>query len=152
LISCTALYTVCCCVVGLWHLRAVVAILGKGLSEASFTTIFLYTTELYPTVVRQNGLGYTNFVSRVGVSVAPLILLLEDVWTVLPQIIISSVAIVSGLVALLLPETLNMRLPETIEDIEKPSKNAASSDCEEASGVFLGSKTTTDTQQQLPSK
>ncbi|XP_070697568.1 solute carrier family 22 member 7-like isoform X3 [Pempheris klunzingeri] len=37
---------------GLWHLRAVVAILGKGLSEASFTTIFLYTTELYPTVIR----------------------------------------------------------------------------------------------------
>lgn len=51
LITCTALYTVYC-VVGLWHLRAVVAILGKGLSEAAFTTIFLYTTELYPTVVR----------------------------------------------------------------------------------------------------
>lgn len=38
--------------VDLWHMRAAVAILGKGLSEAAFTTIFLYTTELYPTVVR----------------------------------------------------------------------------------------------------
>lgn len=55
-----------------------------------------------------------------GVSVAPLILLLEDVWTVLPQVIISSVAIISGLAALLLPETLNARLPETVDDIEKP--------------------------------
>uniref|UniRef100_A0A3B4UJH1 Solute carrier family 22 member 7-like n=1 Tax=Seriola dumerili TaxID=41447 RepID=A0A3B4UJH1_SERDU len=106
---------------GLWHVRAVVAILGKGLSEASFTTIFLYTTELYPTVILQNGLGYTSFMSRLGVSVAPLVLLLEDVWTLLPQIIICSVAIVSGLVALLLPETQNVRLPETIDDIEKPS-------------------------------
>uniref|UniRef100_A0A3B4UK65 Solute carrier family 22 member 6 n=1 Tax=Seriola dumerili TaxID=41447 RepID=A0A3B4UK65_SERDU len=105
---------------GLWHVRAVVAILGKGLSEASFTTIFLYTTELYPTVILQNGLGYTSFMSRLGVSVAPLVLLLEDVWTLLPQIIICSVAIVSGLVALLLPETQNVRLPETIDDIEKP--------------------------------
>ncbi|XP_029305359.1 solute carrier family 22 member 7-like [Cottoperca gobio] len=104
----------------LWHVRIVIAILGKGLSEASFTTVFLYTTELYPTVVRQNGLGYTIFVSRLGVSVAPLILLLEDVWTLLPQVIICSVAIVSGLVALLLPETLKEKLPETIEDIEKP--------------------------------
>ncbi|XP_006783570.2 solute carrier family 22 member 7-like [Neolamprologus brichardi] len=36
----------------LWHVRAIVATLGKGLSEASFTTIFLYTAELYPTVTR----------------------------------------------------------------------------------------------------
>uniref|UniRef100_A0A3Q0REJ4 Solute carrier family 22 member 7 n=1 Tax=Amphilophus citrinellus TaxID=61819 RepID=A0A3Q0REJ4_AMPCI len=104
----------------LWHVRVVVAALGKGLSEASFTTVFLYTTELYPTVIRQNGLGYTSFISRLGVSVAPLILLLEDVWTLLPQIILCSVAIISGLVALMLPETLNVRLPETIDDIEKP--------------------------------
>uniref|UniRef100_A0A3B4UJ75 Solute carrier family 22 member 6 n=1 Tax=Seriola dumerili TaxID=41447 RepID=A0A3B4UJ75_SERDU len=111
---------------GLWHVRAVVAILGKGLSEASFTTIFLYTTELYPTVILQNGLGYTSFMSRLGVSVAPLVLLLEDVWTLLPQIIICSVAIVSGLVALLLPETQNVRLPETIDDIEKPRRSSCS--------------------------
>lgn len=71
-------------------------------------------------LTRQNGLGYTSFMSRLGVSVAPLILMLEDVWTVLPQIIICSVAIISGLVSLLLPETLNLRLPETIDDIEKP--------------------------------
>ncbi|KAM9345110.1 solute carrier family 22 member 7-like [Symphorus nematophorus] len=105
---------------GLWHVRAVVAIVGKGLSEAAFTTIFLYTTELYPTVLRQNGLGYTGFVGRLGVSVAPLILLLEGVWTLLPQIIICSVAVISGLVSLLLPETMNERLPEVIDDIEKP--------------------------------
>ena len=65
-------------------------------------------------------MGYTSSISRVGVSVAPLILLLEDVWTPLPQIIISCVAMTAGLVALLLPETLNVRLPETIDDIEKP--------------------------------
>ncbi|XP_071336044.1 solute carrier family 22 member 7-like isoform X1 [Trachinotus anak] len=133
---------------GQWHVRAVVAILGKGLSEASFTTIFLYTTELYPTVVRQNGLGYTSFMSRLGVSVAPLILLLEDVWIPLPQIIICSVATVSGLVALLLPETQNVRLPETIDDIEKPRKKDTSSNSVETSGVFPESKTTTDPQQQ----
>lgn len=38
--------------VDLWHLRSVVAIIGKGFSEASFTTAFLYTTELFPTVIR----------------------------------------------------------------------------------------------------
>lgn len=33
-------------------LRSVVAIMGKGFSEAAFTTVFLYTSELYPTVLR----------------------------------------------------------------------------------------------------
>ncbi|KAE8281020.1 Solute carrier family 22 member 7 Organic anion transporter 2 [Larimichthys crocea] len=132
---------------GLWHLRAVVAILGKGLSEASFTTIFLYTTELYPTVIRQNGLGYTNFMSRLGISVAPLVLMLEDVWTVLPQIIICSVAIISGLMSLLLPETVNKRLPETIDDVEKPRRNDISSHSVESSGVLLELKSTTETKQ-----
>ncbi|KAK7901130.1 hypothetical protein WMY93_017899 [Mugilogobius chulae] len=32
----------------MWYVRAAVAILGKGASEAAFTTVFLYTTELIP--------------------------------------------------------------------------------------------------------
>nr|XP_046258894.1 solute carrier family 22 member 7-like isoform X1 [Scatophagus argus]XP_046258895.1 solute carrier family 22 member 7-like isoform X1 [Scatophagus argus] len=136
----------------LWHVRAVVAILGKGLSEASFTTVFLYTTELYPTVIRQNALGYNNFMSRLGVSVAPLILLLEDVWTLLPQIIICSVAIISGLLSLLLPETLDVRLPETIDDIEKPRGNDVSDGSVEHSGVFLELKSAADTSSEETSK
>ncbi|KAK1905828.1 Solute carrier family 22 member 7 [Dissostichus eleginoides] len=40
----------------LWHLRVIVGILGKGLSEAAFTTVYLYTTELYPTVAKRPGL------------------------------------------------------------------------------------------------
>ncbi|XP_068424511.1 solute carrier family 22 member 7-like [Clinocottus analis] len=132
---------------GLWHARAGVAILGKGLSEAAFTTLFLYTTELYATVVRQNGLGYTSFMSRLGVSVAPLILLLEDVWSVLPQIIICSAAVVAGLAALLLPETLNVKLPETIEDIERPRGNKVSSSSEEPPALFLEIQSTADVEQ-----
>ncbi|XP_023651982.1 solute carrier family 22 member 7-like [Paramormyrops kingsleyae] len=106
----------------LWHFRTVIAVLGKGLSEASFTTVFLYTTELYPTVLRQNGVGYTNFMARMGGSVAPLILLLEDVWKPLPQVILCVVAMLSGFVAMLLRETHHTRLPETIEDIEQTRK------------------------------
>lgn len=56
----------------------------------------------------------------VGVSVSPLVMLLEDVWQLLPHIVYCTVAVGSGLLILLLPETLNTRLPELIEDIEKP--------------------------------
>ncbi|XP_067311710.1 solute carrier family 22 member 7-like isoform X2 [Pseudorasbora parva] len=102
-----------------WTFRTVIAVLGKGLSEASFTAVFLYTTELYPTVMRQNGLGYTSFMARLAASICPLIMLLVDMWILLPEIIFCTVAIFSGLIALLLPETQNARLPETIEDIEQ---------------------------------
>ncbi|XP_066539035.1 solute carrier family 22 member 7b.1 [Hoplias malabaricus] len=107
-----------------WIPRTVVAVLGKGFSEASFTSVFLYTTEIYPTVLRQNGLGFCSCVARVGVSLAPMASLLEETWTPLPQILFCSVAIISGLIALLLPETRNVRLPETIEDVEQTRKRS----------------------------
>ncbi|XP_015267344.1 PREDICTED: solute carrier family 22 member 7-like [Gekko japonicus] len=100
-------------------LRSVVAITGKGFSEAAFTTIFLYTPELYPTVLRQKGLGFCSFMARLGGSVAPLVFLLDTVWTFLPQVTYCAMAVLCGSAAFLLPETLNVCLPETIEDTEK---------------------------------
>ncbi|KAL6110728.1 slc22a7 [Pungitius sinensis] len=126
-----------------WIIRTVVAVIGKSMSEASFTIIFLYTTELFPTVIRQNGLGYTSFVARLGVSISPLVVLLEDVWHLLPAIIYCAVAVGSGLVAWLLPETLNTRLPESIEDIEKPrGQSTRNKDFQKKSNLLI----MTDTQ------
>ncbi|NXR45067.1 S22A7 protein, partial [Hippolais icterina] len=99
-------------------LRSVVAIMGKGFSEAAFTTVFLYTSELYPTVLRQNGMGYTSFLARLGGALAPLVLLGDAAWRSLPEVTYCAVAVCSGAVAFLLPETLHARLPEDIEDVE----------------------------------
>ncbi|KAJ8361533.1 hypothetical protein SKAU_G00180580 [Synaphobranchus kaupii] len=111
--------------------RSIVAILGKGCSAASFTTVTLFTSELYPTVVRQNGMGYSSCMARLGVSIAPLIILLDDLWEPLPQVIICTVAIASGLLATLLPETMNKRLRETIEDVEQTRKGLVSQPVQE---------------------
>ncbi|XP_051725185.1 solute carrier family 22 member 7-like isoform X1 [Ctenopharyngodon idella] len=130
-----------------WTFRTVIAVLGKGLSEASFTTVFLYTTELYPTVMRQNGLGYTSFMARLGASICPLIMLLEDMWTLFPEVIFCTMAIFSGLIAWLLPETNNARLPETIEDIEETRKKPVYFTTEDQSNVLLKLPISTDTMQ-----
>ncbi|XP_077341587.1 solute carrier family 22 member 7-like [Lithobates pipiens] len=98
--------------------RTAVAITGKGFSEAAFTGLILYTAELFPTVIRQNGIGYTSFVGRIGASVAPLIFLLDDIWHLLPQTIFCVTAVTCSFVACLLPETINVPLPETIADVE----------------------------------
>ncbi|XP_074518171.1 solute carrier family 22 member 7-like [Halichoeres trimaculatus] len=107
-------------------IRTAVGALGKTCAEAAFTTVFLYTTELYPTVMRQNGLGYCSFIARFGVSVSPLILVLEEVWGHLPSTIFTLVAFAGGLSASCLPETTNVRLPETIEDVEQTRRRSIS--------------------------
>uniref|UniRef100_A0A8C6U2D3 Solute carrier family 22 member 7b, tandem duplicate 3 n=1 Tax=Neogobius melanostomus TaxID=47308 RepID=A0A8C6U2D3_9GOBI len=103
-------------------IRTVVAIIGKGCSSAAFGTLVLYSSELYPTVLRQNGMGYNSFMARLGVALAPLVLLLDDVWQELPQVVLCCMAVLGGIVARTLSETRNRFLPETIEDIEKKNK------------------------------
>ncbi|XP_052386660.1 solute carrier family 22 member 7-like [Carassius gibelio] len=106
-----------------WVGRTVVAVLGKGFAVAAFCTIVLYSSELYPTVLRQNGMGYNSFLARLGVSVAPLVLLLDSFWGHFSQTILCSVALIASLVAWQLPETRDRCLPETIEDVEGTGKN-----------------------------
>ncbi|XP_074486059.1 solute carrier family 22 member 7-like [Sebastes fasciatus] len=106
--------------------RTALGALGKMFAEASFATVFLHTTELYPTVMRQNGLGYCSFIGHIGVSVSPLIILLEEVWGHLPSTIFSLMAVAAGLSASFLPETHNIRLLETIEDVEHTRKRSIS--------------------------
>ncbi|XP_075705646.1 solute carrier family 22 member 7-like [Rhinoderma darwinii] len=100
------------------HWRSVVAILGKGFSEAAFTTAFLFTAELYPTVLRQTGLGFCSFMTRLGSSMAPLVILLDDFWTLLPSVVFSCMSLVSGAAAFFLTETRNIQLRETIQEVE----------------------------------
>ncbi|XP_017331340.2 solute carrier family 22 member 7 [Ictalurus punctatus] len=130
-----------------WTFRTIIAVLGKGLSEASFTTVFLYTTELYPTVLRQNGLGYASFIGRLGASISPLVMLLEDVWLQLPQVVFGVMAVLLGLVAFLLPETNNARLPETIQDIEQTGTRSFCMDTRDQSKSPLNKDMTEDTVQ-----
>nr|XP_057936572.1 solute carrier family 22 member 7-like [Doryrhamphus excisus] len=99
--------------------RTTVAALGKMFSEAAFTVLYLYTAELYPTVMRQNGFGCCSFLARLGVSLTLPVTLLEEVWVPLPGIVFSLMAFTAGLLTLLLPETNKVRLPETIEDVER---------------------------------
>ncbi|XP_075857916.1 organic anion transporter 3 isoform X2 [Microcebus murinus] len=60
-------------------LRTVLAVFGKGCLSSSFSCLFLYTSELYPTVIRQTGMGASNMWTRVGSMLAPLVKITETI-------------------------------------------------------------------------
>ncbi|XP_042296227.1 solute carrier family 22 member 6-A-like isoform X4 [Sceloporus undulatus] len=102
--------------------RTALAVIGKGCLSAAFNCTFLFTTELYPTPVRQTGLGFGSTMARVGGIVAPLAKMMEDYYALLPPIVYGAVPIFSGIIACFLPETLNVPLPDTIEDVENRAR------------------------------
>lgn len=92
----------------------------------SFPTVYLYGGELFPTVVRNVGIGVASMVARVGSMVAPFVAGLSIHW--LPPIIFGVVPLLGAALVFLLPETLGAPLPETMEDGEEfgKKKNAES--------------------------
>ena len=51
--------------------------IGKFSITASFTVVYVYTTELYPTVIRNTGLCLSSMVGRLGSISAPYVSYIE---------------------------------------------------------------------------
>lgn len=108
------------------YLVVVLAMLGKMAITASYGTVYVFTAEQFPTPVRNVGLGASSMMARVGGILAPYINALSAIWPPIPLIIFGTLAFISGLLSLLLPETLNKKLPETIEEGERFGKKVKS--------------------------
>ncbi|KAK4316267.1 hypothetical protein Pmani_012560 [Petrolisthes manimaculis] len=93
--------------------------LGKFFTTPVFQLQYVYTSELFPTTVRNMAVGTCSMVARIGCVITPYILtLLGDVHYALPSTVFAVFAMSAGLLTLLLPETTNALLPETTEEIE----------------------------------
>ncbi|XP_023420065.1 solute carrier family 22 member 6 isoform X3 [Cavia porcellus] len=98
--------------------RTSLAVLGKGCLASSFNCIFLYTGELYPTVIRQTGLGVGSTLARVGSIVSPLVSMTAELYPTAPLFIFGAVPVAASAVTALLPETRGQPLPDTVEDLD----------------------------------
>ncbi|XP_004541810.1 solute carrier family 22 member 16 [Maylandia zebra] len=107
-------------------LTIVLSMIGKFAIAIAFGLIYLYTCELYPTIIRSLAVGSGSMMCRVGSVVAPFCVYLADIWIYLPQLIVGILALIFGVLALFLPETLGKPLTTTLEEAEslgrKPSK------------------------------
>ncbi|XP_051727702.1 solute carrier family 22 member 13 isoform X1 [Ctenopharyngodon idella] len=101
------------------HIRTALAMVGKFGITASFAIIYIYSAELFPTVLRQTGIGVSSMFARMGGVLAPLINLLGRHTPVVPMVIFGSTPLLAAVLALALPETANQPLPDSIYDAER---------------------------------
>jgi len=89
-----------------------------------FVTIALnvcqqWASEILPTVVRGQGLSVVNVMGQAGVMISPIVIYTHHYYRSLPMFIVTLLLVIGALAILVLPETMNATLPETLEEAEK---------------------------------
>jgi len=109
---------------GLLGFRVFLGMAGKFCITLAFDSIYIWSAELYPTVVRGAGMGYLQIATRCGSGLAPWVakgLIVVDV--VLPFAVMGSSAVIGALLLCWLPETAHMETSETLHDQFNKGKN-----------------------------
>ncbi|XP_046553877.1 organic cation transporter protein-like [Haliotis rubra] len=111
-----------------WIITAL-ACFGNSCVSAAFATVYVFTAEVVPTTTRNFGMGLGSVFCRCGSMLSPYIndltMHISGKYSqILPMLIFGGMTTLAGLLALLLPETFNNRLPETVKDAEKLGTNA----------------------------
>ncbi|KAJ1521413.1 hypothetical protein ONE63_003086 [Megalurothrips usitatus] len=101
---------------GLATLQLALYLCGKLAITASFTVLYVYTAELFPTSARHSMIGICSTVGRVGSMLAPQTPLLEVFFWGMPILVFGLMCVGGAFLTLLLPETLNKALPDTVTE------------------------------------
>jgi len=96
----------------------VLAMTGKYICQVCWGIVYLYTTELFPTVVRSVALSFACSMSRLGSMLSPFIASLAYIDPILPIFIFGTITFIAGIQAIMLPETNKKKLPNTLEEGE----------------------------------
>lgn len=94
----------------------VVGIFGMA---ATYNLLFIYSAELFPTVVRNAALGCTSQAAQMGAILAPLVVVLGER---VPFAVFGVSGIIGGLLVFYLPETMNKPLYDTMAGLEEGEK------------------------------
>lgn len=107
---------------GMRFIVTILAVIGKACILATFLGIYVFTVELYPTIIRNTGIGVCSMMARFGSIITPFIVLLADLPLLsrtLPLVIFGIFGILAGILALWLPETLYSPMAQTVEQAEE---------------------------------
>lgn len=104
-------------------LRVLCSVIGIFGMAGSYNLIYIYTSELFPTVVRNAALGLTTQMAGIGSIIAPTVVVLGRYYSFLPFAIFGVMAMVGAVLSLGLPETLHQPLFETMQSMQRNEKS-----------------------------
>uniref|UniRef100_A0A3P8RSM1 Major facilitator superfamily (MFS) profile domain-containing protein n=1 Tax=Amphiprion percula TaxID=161767 RepID=A0A3P8RSM1_AMPPE len=100
-------------------LTLVLVLLGKFGVLAGISVLYMYTGELFPTVVRNTAMSSCAMFARVGSSLSPFLLHLAVFGQFLPWILVAFLSFLAALLCIFLPETFRRPMPDTIQQMQR---------------------------------
>ncbi|KAJ0175269.1 hypothetical protein K1T71_009410 [Dendrolimus kikuchii] len=97
-------------------------LIGKWSVTLAYSSVYIYVSEVFPTNMRQTLISVCSTAGRIGSLIAPVTPLLTQYHKSMPTVIFGGMCLISSCLVLMLPETRNMRLPDTIEEAEHLSR------------------------------
>ncbi|CAH2047635.1 unnamed protein product, partial [Iphiclides podalirius] len=105
--------------------RLLIYLLGKFGISIVVTSLYVYTSELYPTEYRHSLLAFSSTIGRIGSISAPLTPALAVYWEYTPFVLFGGMGLLAGLLVLTQPETFGKKLPDTLSEAEELGKTGA---------------------------
>lgn len=99
------------------YLSTTLVMVGKFGITSAYSMVYVYTAELYPTVVRNMGVGVSSTASRLGSILSPYFVYLGAYDRFLPYILMGSLTILTAILTLFFPESFGVPLPDTIDQM-----------------------------------
>lgn len=97
--------------------KTIFFIIGKMLITISFSCLYIFTIEVFPTNLRHRFFSICSVVGRIGSILTPLTpILAQNVASSLPLIIFSALSLSSAILLCTLPETKDRKMPDTVKE------------------------------------
>ncbi|KAK3734006.1 hypothetical protein QZH41_009852, partial [Actinostola sp. cb2023] len=99
--------------------------LGKLFITVSFNAIYVWSAEIFPTVVRNTGMGLMTITSRIGAATAPFVVQMTRINAILPFALMGIATFAAAFSCWFLPETRGKSTREVIgddDDVKDPQE------------------------------
>nr|XP_040577622.1 organic cation transporter protein-like [Lepeophtheirus salmonis] len=93
-------------------IKVTLSLIGRFATNCAYTILCIYSSELYPTVIRGIGFSFSFTLSKIGCILGPYILMIGSFW----PLVFGVGCVLGGGLTFFLPETLGTQLPDTIEE------------------------------------